>query len=57
MISSRLKIYFLVSPIGAGALVLFMFKAMRNLKPVTIHPGGAFCITLLCYRQQGDGGL
>jgi len=28
--------------IGAGALVLFMFKAMQNLKPVTIHPGKPF---------------
>lgn len=28
--------------IGAGAMVLFMLKAILNLKPVTIHPGKSF---------------
>ena len=37
-----LKIAFLGTNTGLAAMVLFMLKAMMNLKPVTVQPGDSF---------------
>ncbi|OGR12247.1 MAG: hypothetical protein A2097_00605 [Desulfobacula sp. GWF2_41_7] len=37
-----LKIAFLGTNAGLAAMVLFMLKAMMNLKPVTVQPGDSF---------------